>query len=218
MHCARVNTPPWKQGQRHPFDTAACPARGPQRGCTFLEAEDAAHRRIEPLHRRFHVRSGDEPSSLPATTSNPKSLSSTEWSGVPTMIVARQRPSFPAFCEALTMPRIEIDRVKEILITLEDSYPNWRGIDLGIEDDRLRSYYVDFLRKDGLVEANNWGTDQTGDDWKATGLTPDGHRMAEALRAAPANWRERALKSVKAEGWSLTWEMAKKYLWQLIGQ
>ena len=157
------------------------------------------------------------PSALPATMSNRGSLSSTECSGGPIMIVARQRRSFPAFCEELTMPRIEIDRVKDILITLEDSYPDWRGIDLGIEDDRLRSYYVDFLRKDGLVEANNWGTDQTGDDWKATGLTPDGHRMAEALRAAPANWHERALQSVKAEGWSLTWEMAKKYLWQLIG-
>ena len=64
---------------------------------------------------------------------------------------------------------------------------------MGIEDDRLRSYYVDFLRKDGLVEATNWGFDQTGDDWKATGLTSDGHRMAEAFSAAPANWRERAL-------------------------
>lgn len=116
------------------------------------------------------------------------------------------------------MPRIEIDRVKDILLTLEDSYPDWRGIDVGIEDDRLRSYYVNFLRKDGLVEAKNWGFDQTGDDWKATGLTPDGHRMAEALRAAPANWRERALQSVKTEGWSLTWPIAKKYLLQLIGQ
>ena len=116
------------------------------------------------------------------------------------------------------MPRIEIDRLKQILLTLEDSYHDWRGIDLGIEDDRLRSYYVDFLRKDGLVEAKNWGFDQTGDDWKATGLTPDGHRMAEALRAAPADWHERAMRLVKAEGRSLTWEMAKKYLWQLIGQ
>lgn len=116
------------------------------------------------------------------------------------------------------MPRIEIDRVRDILLALEDAYPNWRGIDVGIEDDRLRSYYVDFLRKDGLVEAKNWGFDQTGDDWKPTGLTPDGHRMADALRAAPANWRERALQSAKAGGLSLTWEMAKKYLLQSIGQ
>ncbi len=53
------------------------------------------------------------------------------------------------------MPRIDIDRVKQILLTLEDSCPDWRGIDVGIEDDRLWSYYVDFLRKDGLVEAKN---------------------------------------------------------------
>ena len=117
------------------------------------------------------------------------------------------------------MPRIEIDRVEQILLTLEDSYPDWRGIDMGIEDDRLRSYYVDFLRKkDGLVDATNRGFDQTGDDWKATRLTPDGHRMAEAIRAAPANWRQRALQFVKAEERSLTWEMAKAYLVQLISQ
>ncbi len=42
--------------------------------------------------------------------------------------------------------------------------------------------------------------------------------MAEALRAAPANWRERALRSVKAEGLNLTWEIAKKYLLQLMSQ
>ena len=146
------------------------------------------------------------------------SLSSTQCGVVPVIIVAGRRPSYPAFCDALTMPRIEIDRVRHILLTLEDSYPHWRGIDVGIEDDRLRSYYVDFLRKDGLVEAKNWGFDQTEDDWKPTGLTPDGHRMAEAFRAAPANWSEQALQKVKAEGLSLTWQMTKKYLWQLIGQ
>ena len=113
------------------------------------------------------------------------------------------------------MPRIQIDLVKRILLSLEDSFPNGRGIDVGIEDDQLRSYYVDFLQKDGLVEAKNWSTDQTGDDWKATGLTPDGHRMAEALRAAPPNWREQAMKSLKAEGLSLAWEVAKRYLSQL---
>ena len=114
------------------------------------------------------------------------------------------------------MPRIQIDLVKQILLTLEDSSPDWRGIDVGIEDDRLRSYYVDLLRKDGLVEAKNWGTDQGGDDWKATGLTPDGHRMAEALRAAPPKWHEQAIESsLKAERLSLTWEAAKRYLSQL---
>ena len=76
------------------------------------------------------------------------------------------------------MPRIQIDLVKQILLTLENSFPDWRGIDVGIDDDQLRSYYVDFLRRDGLVEAEDWGTDQTGDDWKATGLTPDGHLTA----------------------------------------
>lgn len=113
------------------------------------------------------------------------------------------------------MPRIQIDLVKQILLTLEDSYPDWRGIDVGIDDDQLRSYYVDFLRRDGLVEAKNWGTDQTGDDWKATRLTPDGHRMAEALRVAPLNWHEQATKSSRAEGSSLTWKVAKRYLSQL---
>ena len=113
------------------------------------------------------------------------------------------------------MPRIQIDLVKQILLALEDSFPYWRGIDVGIDDDRLRSYYVDFLRRDGLVEAKNWRTDQTGDDWKATRLTPDGHRMAEALRSAPPNWHEQAAKSFKAEGSSLTWEVAKRYLSQL---
>lgn len=104
---------------------------------------------------------------------------------------------------------------EKTLLSLEDSCPDWRGIDVGIEDDRLRSYYVDFLRRDGLVEAKNWGFDQTGDDWKATGLTPDGHRMAEALRAAPTDWREQAMKSLRAEGMSLTWEGARRYLSQL---
>ena len=113
------------------------------------------------------------------------------------------------------MPRIQIDLVKQILLALEDSFPDWRGIDVGIDDDRLRSYYVDFLRRDGLVEAKNWGSDQTGDDWKATGLTPDGHRVAEALRAAPPKWHEQAMESLKAEGLSLTWEAAKRYLSQL---
>ena len=113
------------------------------------------------------------------------------------------------------MPRIEIGVITQILLKLEDSYPDWRGIDVGIEDNRLRSYYVDFLRKDGLVEAKNWGTDQTGDDWKATRLTPDGHRLAEAIRAASPKWRERAMKSVGTEGSSLTWEGAKRYLSQL---
>ena len=113
------------------------------------------------------------------------------------------------------MPRIQIDLVKQILLALEDSFPDWRGIDVGIDDDRLRSYYVDFLRRDGLVEAKNWRTDQTGDDWKATRLTPDGHRMAEALRSAPPNWHEQAAKSFEAEGSSLTWEVAKRYLSQL---
>ena len=112
------------------------------------------------------------------------------------------------------MPRIQVELVKKILLALEDSFPDWRGIDVGIEDDRLRSYYIDFLRRDGLVEAKNWGFDQTGDDWKATGLTPDGHRMAEALRAAPPDWREQAT-SLGAEGLSLTWEVAKRYLSQL---
>jgi len=116
------------------------------------------------------------------------------------------------------MPQIEIDCVRQILLKLEDSYPDWRGIDVGCEDDRLRSYYVDYLRKDGLVEAKNWGTSQKGDDWKPTGLTPDGHRMAEALRSAPPNWRQRALQAVKAEGSALTWEVAKTYLLQLIAQ
>lgn len=113
------------------------------------------------------------------------------------------------------MPRIEIGVITQILLKLEDSYPDWRGIDVGIEDNRLRSYYVDFLRKDGLVEAKNWGTDQTGDDWKATRLTPDGHRLAEAIRAASPEWLERAMKSVGTEGSSLTWEGAKRYLSQL---
>ena len=113
------------------------------------------------------------------------------------------------------MPRIEIDVITQILLKLEDSYPDWRGIDVGIEDNRLRSYYVDFLRKDGLVEAKNWGTDQTGDDWKATRLTPDGNRLAEAIRAASPKWRERAMKSVGIEDSSLTWEGAKRYLSQL---
>ena len=113
------------------------------------------------------------------------------------------------------MPRIQIELVKRILLSLEDSFPDWRGIDVGIEDDRLRSYYIDFLRRDGLVEAKNWGFDQTGDDWKATRLTPDGHRMAEALRAAPPDWREQAMKSLRAEGLSLTWEGAKRYLSRL---
>ena len=54
------------------------------------------------------------------------------------------------------MPRIQIELVKKILLALEDSFPDWRGIDVGIEDDRLRSYYIDFLRRDGLVEAQNW--------------------------------------------------------------
>ena len=62
------------------------------------------------------------------------------------------------------MPQIQIDLVKKILLSLEDSLPDWRGIDVGIDDKRLRSYHVAFLRKDGLVEANNWGADQTGDD------------------------------------------------------
>ena len=113
------------------------------------------------------------------------------------------------------MPRIEIDVITQILLKLEDSHPDWRGIDVGIEDDRLRSYYVNFLRKDGLVEAKNWGTDQTGDDWKATRLTPDGHRVAEGIRAASPQWRDRAMKSVGTEGSSLTWEGAKRYLSQL---
>ena len=114
------------------------------------------------------------------------------------------------------MPRIEIDLIKQILLTLEDANPDWRGIDVGIEDDQVRSYYVDFLRKDGLVEARNWGFDQTGDNWKASGLTPDGHRVAEALRTAPPNWRERALESVKNQGLSLTWEVAKTYFLQCL--
>lgn len=113
------------------------------------------------------------------------------------------------------MPRIQIELVKKILLALEDSFPDWRGIDVGIEDERLRSYYIDFLRRDGLVEAKNWGFDQTGDDWKPTGLTPDGHRMAEALRAAPPDWRKQAMRSLRAEGLSLTWEGAKSYLSQL---
>ena len=110
------------------------------------------------------------------------------------------------------MPRIEIDVITQILFKLEDSYSDWRGIDVGIEDDRLRSYYVGFLRKDGLVEAKNWGTDQTGDDWRATGLTPEGHRIAEALRSAPPKWRERAKEAAQPEGSALTWEAAKRYL------
>ena len=113
------------------------------------------------------------------------------------------------------MPRIRIELIQQTLLTLEDSLPDWRGIDVGIEDDQLRSYYVDFLRRDGLVEAKNWGADQTGDDWKATRLTPDGHRIAEALRTAPGDWRERAKASGQADGSSLTWEMAKSYLSQL---
>ena len=113
------------------------------------------------------------------------------------------------------MPRIQIELVKKILLSLEDAYPDWRGIDVGIEDDRLRSYHIGFLRRDGLVEARNWGFDQTGDDWKATGLTPDGHRMAEALRAAPSDWREQAMKPLRAKGLSLTWEGAKRYLSKL---
>ena len=116
--------------------------------------------------------------------------------------------------EATTMPRIKIELIQQILLRLEDSLPDWRGIDVGIEDDQLRSYYVDFLRRDGLVEAKNWGTDQAGDDWKATRLTPDGHRMAEALRTAPGNWRERAKESGEADGLSLTWGMAKRHLSQ----
>jgi len=112
------------------------------------------------------------------------------------------------------MPALKIELIQQILLTLEDALPDWRGIDLGIEDDQLRSYYVDFLRRDGLVEAKNWGTDQTGDDWKATRLTPDGHRMAEALRTASENWRERAKESGHADGRSLTWEMAKRHLSQ----
>lgn len=110
------------------------------------------------------------------------------------------------------MPQIQIDLVKRILLSVEESFPDWRGIDVGIEDDQLRSYYVDFLRKDGLVEAKNWGPDQTGDDWRPTGLTPAGHRMAEALRAAPSNWRDQATKSLTAEGSPLTWEQAKRHL------
>ena len=113
------------------------------------------------------------------------------------------------------MPRIKTELIQQILLALEDSFPDWRGIDVGIEDDRLRSYYVDFLRKDGLVEAKNWGTDQTGDDWKPTRLTPDGHRVAEAIRAASPEWRERAKESVATEGSSLTWGGAKRYLSQL---
>ncbi len=112
------------------------------------------------------------------------------------------------------MPALKIELIQQILFTLEDALPDWRGIDLGIEDDQLRSYYVDFLRRDGLVEAKNWGTDQTGDDWKAIRLTPEGHRIAEALRTAPENWRERAKESSHADGRLLTWKMAKKHLLQ----
>ena len=113
------------------------------------------------------------------------------------------------------MPRINFELIQQILLALEDSYPDWRGIDVGIEDDRLRSYLVDFLRKDGLVEAKNWGTDQTGDNWKPTRLTPDGHRLAEAIRAAPPEWREKAKESVATEGSSLTWDGAKRYFSQV---
>lgn len=116
------------------------------------------------------------------------------------------------------MPRIKIELIQQILLTLEDSPPDWRGVDVGIEDDQLRSYYVDFLRRDGLVEAKNWGTDQTGDDWKATRLTPDGHRMAETLRTAPGNWYELDKESGQADGSSLTWGTVKRYLSQFSNE
>lgn len=116
------------------------------------------------------------------------------------------------------MPRIKIELIQKILLTLEDSPPNWHGVDVGIEDDQLRSYYVDFLRRDGLVEARNWSTDQTGDDWKATRLTPDGHRMAETLRTAPGNWYELARESGQADGSSLTWGTVKRYLSQFSNE
>ena len=38
--------------------------------------------------------------------------------------------------------------------------------------------------------------------------------MAEALRAAPPNWREQAMKSLTAKGSTLTWERAKQHLSQ----
>jgi predicted transcriptional regulator len=109
----------------------------------------------------------------------------------------------------------DMELIRKILITIEDSDTTLQDIPLNFEEysDEQISYHVKILHEQGLIDAID-ATTSDGIDWIARGLTWDGHDYIEAIK--DENRWQRVKAWVKNSGKILTIETAKQAIQQLF--
>lgn len=105
----------------------------------------------------------------------------------------------------------DMDLAREILFKIEDWPEYGFPIDIRIEGHHADeiSYHVMLLNQAGLITAFEFSTD-AANDWRASGLTWEGHEFLDAAREN-TRWN-RAKEIVKSKGAGAMFEMLKAVL------